>query len=173
MELRDTIVESQRKIIDALADCELHISLLYTKYAECFPETMTNWLGLAAEEKTHSNLLRSMHRILDKGRIFYNLGKFDSNALKEMDRLINNSLKEANNPAITYSDVISAAFKIETSIIESKFYDVVASDAPEFKIIAQRLTEDTKRHVELVRSRFHTEINTQREAYAFHNESAR
>ena len=38
--------------------------------------------------------------------------------------------------------------------MDSHFYDVVSSDAPEFKIIAERLSADTQKHVELIRNHF-------------------
>ncbi|MDD4869724.1 MAG: hypothetical protein PHR77_04125 [Kiritimatiellae bacterium] len=154
MDIKNKVIESQRKIIDALADCEIHIGSLYEKYAVKFPEMKTQWLGLANAEKTHYDLLKTMHRILDKGSIFYNLGKFGDKALLQMESLINESLKNADNPGLTSGDAISTAFKIETSVIDSHFYDVISSDAPEFKIIAQRLSADTKKHVEAIRNHF-------------------
>jgi len=158
MDVKNKVIESQRKIIDELADCETQIGSIYRKYAVRFPEMKTLWLGLADAEKTHFDLLKTMHRILDKGSIFYNLGKFDDQTFVQIKSLIDESLKNADNPGLTSSDAISTAFKIETSVIDSHFYDVVSSDAPEFKIIAQRLSVDTKKHVETIRNYFHKDI---------------
>ena len=160
MSIKDKVIESQRKIIDSLSDCEIHISSLYKRYAERFPETKTKWLDLADTEKTHSDLLKTMHRILNKGSIFYNLGKFDKETLQRVESLINESLKNADNPGLTFNEAISTAFKIETSVVDSHFYDVVKSDAPEFKLLAERLSADTREHVEVIRNRFHKEMKT-------------
>ena len=155
MDVKTKVLESQRKIIDSLAGCELHIGLLYEKYASLFPAMNKSWLGLADAEKTHSNLLKTMHHILDKGSIFHNLGKFNDEVIQSMIDLLDESLKKVNDPNFTSSDAINTALKIESSIMDSHFYDVVSSDAPEFKIIAERLSSDTKKHVQAVRSHFH------------------
>jgi len=158
MEVKNKIIEAQRKIIDALAGCENNIGLLYEKYASRFPEMKQQWSSLSKAEKMHANLLKTMHRILDKGSVFYNLGKFSDVAIQPMITIINSALKEADAPDLTSDDAITAALKIESSIMDAHFYDIVASDAPEFRIIAERLSGETKQHAELIRKHFEQNI---------------
>lgn len=157
MDIKDKVVESQRKIIDALAACELHIGSLYEKYASLFPGMEAQWRGLAAAEKTHADLLKTLHRILDKGRLFFNIGKFDDRTLQPVVSLVETSLKKADTPGFTADEAVATALQIEASILDAHFYDLVSSDAPEFKIIAERLSSDTRKHVAAIRDRFHGE----------------
>jgi len=152
MDVKNKIVQSQKKIIDALSGCESNISLLYAKYAVKFPEMQKQWSDLSKAEKMHANLLQTMHRILDRGIIFLNLGKFSDEAIQPMVALIEDSIKKADAPTLSRNDAISTALRIESSIMDSHFYDIVNSDAPEFKIIAERLSADTKKHVDMVRN---------------------
>ena len=93
MDIKNKVIESQKQIIDSLAECELQICHLYQKFAARFPEMKNQWLGLAAAEQTHHNLLKTMHSILKKGNLFYNLGKFSDEAIQLMIVLIRDSLK--------------------------------------------------------------------------------
>ncbi len=150
MDIKEKVIESQRKIIDDLAECEVHVGMLYDKYAAIFPAMKTEWSGLATAEKTHADMLKSMHRILDKKSLFFNLGKFGKEATSQLLDFINEAIKSADKPGFTMQDAVNAALKIETSIIDAHFYDIVTSDAPEFKIIADRLTADTKKHIKAI-----------------------
>lgn len=154
MDIKVKVINAQRKIIDSLAACEIRIGALYEKYAALFPEMNAKWLSLADTERVHSDLLKTLHRILDKGNTFYNLGRFTEQAIQPMVSLIDNSHKDADRMKLSSIEAITTALQIESSILNSHFYDVVASDAPEFRIIAARLAADTKQHADDIRSYF-------------------
>lgn len=154
MDVKDKIIESQRKIIDDLAECEESISLLYQKYAARFPAMRSQWESLVEAEHTHAKLLKSMHRILDKGSIFFNIGKFNKDMMEPVHKVIEDALAAAEKPDLTQQDATKSALSIESSLLDAHFYDKVTSDAPEFKIIAERLSKETKKHVEVIRSNF-------------------
>ncbi len=158
MELKNKIIEAQKKIVETLTECEINIGRLYEKYAARFPEAKDLWSTLSKVEETHANLLKTMHRIFDKGNIFYNLGKFGDAAIQPTIDLINRSLKEADAPGFKAADAMKTGLKIESSLIDAHFYDIVDSDAPEFKIIAARLSSETKHHAELIRHYFEKHI---------------
>ena len=105
---------------------------------------------LAEAEKSHYNLLKTMHSILDKGSVFINLGRFGGEALEAMIGSVDEAIKKADEDSFERSDAVAVALKIETSLIDSHFYDVVSTDAPEFKIIAGRLSSEIKKHVDLI-----------------------
>jgi hypothetical protein len=154
MDAKSTVIRSQRKIIDELAGCEARIGLLYEQYATRFPDMEPHWRGLAEDEMTHSALLKTMHRILDKGSLFFDLGKFSSGALPAINALLDRAMERAKTRSFAPDEALSTAFEIETSLIDSHFYDVVTSDAPEFRIIAARLSKDTKEHAASIRDDF-------------------
>jgi len=88
------------KIIDELAEFEVRVGLLYDKYAEIFPEISVQWLALAEAERVHSILLKSMHRLLDKGNLFFNLGKFSKEAMLPTPEITNLSSESQSVPSI-------------------------------------------------------------------------
>ena len=154
MDTKAKIIESQKRILDSLVDCETQVGKLYEMYAARFPSMKDQWLGLSGQEKVHANLLKTMHRFLDKGNTFYNLGKFDPAAIQPIVAIVLEAQAKVNDETLTSSEAISKALAIETSILDSHFYDVVTTEAPEFKIIAERLSADTKKHVDSIRHAF-------------------
>ena len=157
MDTKTKIIESQNKILDALSACETSIGLLYDKYAKRFFGTSTFWTALAEAERTHAHLLDTMHRFLDKGCLFYNLGKLNADEIKPIMTFIEESLKEADDKSLTLKNALSNALRIESSLLDAHFYDIVKSDASEFAIIAQRLSSETSKHLDSIRQVFNQE----------------
>jgi len=157
MDTRTKIIESQKRIIDNLAECETLIGQLYGAYAGRFPAMKEFWTKLSKTEASHARLLRTMHRILDKGSLFYNLGKFDDKEIQHVKAITSEGLQHAIDRAFTPKKALSTALAIESSLLDAHFYDVVKSEASEFKIIAQRLSSDTRKHLESIRHAFNME----------------
>ncbi len=152
MGTKETIIGAQKKIIDDLAQCEDVIANLYKLYSTVMPEFGPFWKDLAAIEKIHANMLRSMHRQLDQGYVFRDIGRFINSATVASFLLrVRTAMDEAED--VSPRDAIQTALSIENSILDAHFYDIVQSDAPEFQVISKRLASDTQDHVDLVRKK--------------------
>ena len=153
MDIRTKVREAQRRILDHLAQCEEAIATLYDAYGRSFPEMAAFWNSLSAEEHAHVRLLKSLHKQLDKGNVFYNLGRFDTQIIDAYITKARAEQAALKTGTVSASQAVSVALLLETSLVDAHFYDIVTSDAPEFTVIADHLSKATRRHIALVRER--------------------
>ncbi len=151
MAISDKIISAQRRIIDRLIEWEELVGELYSHYAVRFPEQGPAWRQLAREEKTHAGALGTIRKLLDSGHHLEGIGEFNGDIIDQEVAEVRRALKRADHSALTLGEAIKTARLIESSIIESKFYDVVSCSAPEFERIASMLRSDTMRHLEKLR----------------------
>lgn len=159
MTIKDSIIEAQTAIINNLALCEDTIAALYATYASAIPTMAGFWRELSKKERVHADLLRSMHKQLANGHIFQNIGRFDPASIEAFLSKLNTAISRATHAAISEEEGIETALGIESSVLDAHFYDIVRSDAPEYRFIADRLSTDTHSHVQLVRDKL-LEIQT-------------
>jgi hypothetical protein len=154
MNMKTKIGESQRELLNHLAAFEASIAELYDEYAVVLPSDSEFWRTLASEERVHEVFMRGMSLLLDRGFLFYNLGRFDIQSVDALAAEIAAELVAAKtrDAAVTASHALGTAFFIEKSIIDGHFYQVAESSAPEFSIIATHLFQDAKIHLKRVRS---------------------
>lgn len=153
MEIKDQVIQAQSKIIDRLTLCEEAISELYALYSTLFPGQKEFWAELSHEEQTHANLLQSMHGKLDNGMIFHNIGRFDVAGIESFLITVNKAIADAKEKSVTPLQGIQMGILIESSLLESHFYDIVKADDEVFTAIAGRLSEDTQKHVKTVQNK--------------------
>lgn len=161
MDVKTKVITAQKEIINKLAACEEAISDLYHAYSTAMPEHKDFWQNLSNKEKSHASLLRSMHKQLDRGEIFHNIGRFSLENLDGFLAMIKDSTTSAEDNDCTELSAMEAALTIEASILDAHFYDIVKSDDAEYKVIADRLSKDTHSHAKLVREKL-LEIQSKR-----------
>ncbi|HEY5791499.1 MAG TPA: hypothetical protein VIX81_12795 [Gammaproteobacteria bacterium] len=152
MSVKEKILNSQRRILDRLIEWEESAAKLYGRYARRFPEQAEVWLGLAREEAEHAAALRAFHVLLDHGFLLEGIGGFDSSIVDQEIATARTALERADKPSLQLADAIATARAIETSVIETQFYDVVSCKAPEFEAIAEMIVGGSDRHLEKLRS---------------------
>jgi hypothetical protein len=150
MNVQNRVIQAQTKIINDLALCEEAISDLYFTYSRVFPDSQEFWKDLSQKEIGHANILRSMHKQLVKGNLFRNMGRFNPAEIGFFIDRLNDVNVYAKENSITQEEAVLTALSIESSILDAHFYDIVQSDADEYRIIASRLSADTHDHVKAV-----------------------
>lgn len=146
MSLQAKIEDSQRTLLDELARCESQLSELYALYARSYPEATSIWLQLSKEERAHERFLKSLHKLLDEGQVFYNLGRFNAQALQTFTAELTSSLEVAKQKDIPLLKAFETALFLENSVIDGHFYDLAKNDAHGFAVVADHLSRDTDRH---------------------------
>ena len=153
MNIKEKVIEAQKEIINKLVRCEESVAELYKTYSEVVPDPDGFWKDMSQKEEVHANLLRTMHKQLDKGCIFYNIGRFSTSEIDSFLTMLHDNITYAKENNITSEEAIKIAISVESSIIDTSFYDIVNSDAPEYKYIAERLSNDTHEHVKAVQKK--------------------
>lgn len=151
MTTKDQIGESQRAILYSLARHEDGISELYASFASRLPSHESFWLHLSKEEQGHGRLLMGLEKVLERGFLFYEIGRFKIDVINAKIGEMATICGVVRSSGITPLDAASIACEIESGMIDSQFFKVVTSDAPEFKHVAGALTKATEKHSMQVR----------------------
>jgi hypothetical protein len=151
--MKDLIIQSQRKILNDLAAHEAMIGELYDMYAAMHPQSSAMWSALAKEERGHSSMLTSLNKLLDNGSLFWNLGEFAGANVAEQFRVIHTAVNWARGMKQSESECLRTALSIESSLIDSKFYSVVTSEAKEFTYVCQALSRATEKHLQQLKDK--------------------
>jgi hypothetical protein len=148
--VRDRVAEAQRKILVDLEACEVAVSGLYAMYAAHLPQMAEFWSGMAHEERGHALLLHSLHRILDRKCVFQEIGRFDATAFAQCHNRVRSAMESVDAGELTPERATRAALTCEMTFVESQFFNIVTSDAPEFQMIATHLAEASRAHARLI-----------------------
>lgn len=151
--MKDRIIQEQRKILEGLVAWESMIGELYERYAILNPQNRQLWSAMASEERVHSTMLASLHTLLDSGHLFWNIGQFHHELIADELAFVRDALNHARSGNPSEADCITVAIRIETSLIDSKFYAVVKSEAKEFAYICKALSVATTKHVQRLKDR--------------------
>ena len=144
--IRAKIAAAQGQILDALIGCESQTAAMYEGFAVLFPDSSLLWSELAAEERQHAKVLEAMHAVLARGNLFQNIGRFEQAKMKALHDLLETVNRKVLTGKTTLAEAVAAAVKVERSFVESHFYKVVLSDAPEFTAMCKTLQAEEERH---------------------------
>lgn len=151
MDAKAAITEAQGKILDRLAECETAAAQLYTLFSETFADNTAFWTELAKEEHQHARLLLSLHNVLDKGCLFYHIGRFSKERIDTFLRVVKNEARLLKTGRVSKLQSYHAALRVESTLLESGFYECVESDAPAFQHLARAMVQRTEEHRERIR----------------------
>lgn len=146
-EVQESVKAAQADMLGLLVALEEAAGGLYSAYSERLAGSADFWARLAAEELQHATLLKGLYKILDQGRVFRNVERFNRRDIEADIRVILNAEFVARHGKLSPHDAVNTALRIERAITESGFYASVTSDAPEFALIAARLMGCTKEHL--------------------------
>jgi hypothetical protein len=150
MDTLKKIVEAQDLLLKALAGCEATVAELYGNYATRFPEMGDFWNGLAEEEHKHAALLEEVRDELRQGVIMRGLDHFEPKQVRALVDYVRARVDEVQQGKTTKSQAVAIALSIESSIIDSRFFDFAQSNGSAFQNVAERLSHDTKEHIKMV-----------------------
>lgn len=156
MNVRDSVARAQKDILGKVIERELQVARLYDGFSESFPELSELWSSLAKEERGHASILKKMETYIDDGHFLWNLGRLREEVFQDEDQLVLDIQRDFDQGKLNPSNALMAAVRIENSLLDSKFYDVVSCDLPEFKETAERLRYSEEQHM----NRLKTEIIT-------------
>ena len=146
------IIASQDHLLRTLACCEATVAELYTVYERDFPEMGDFWGGLAKEEQKHAALIDEVRNDLESGFIMRGLDHFGVEQVRTLIDYVRDRITESEQKKVTNTQAIAIALSIESSIIDSRFFEFAKSDGSSFQKAAQQLLHDTKDHIQMVQN---------------------
>lgn len=146
-DLKASVISLQADIIGLMVSLEEATSSLYQTYSARCQDSKDFWEKMASEETRHADMLRSLYKTLEDGKVFYNLDRFKKENIQADIDFIRIAEFDALHGKLTPNKAVNVALRLERSITESAFYSTVKSDAPEFKRIAETLVGQTREHM--------------------------
>lgn len=150
MGVLNKLIQAQDEILQCLEECEHTIGALYSVYSEAYPEMAPFWGGLAEEESKHGRLLKSVRCELRNGSLLSGLDHFRKDSVQHLIDYVKARIAEAETAPPKKKQAVAIALSIESSIIDTRFFDFAKSDGTSFKAVANQLKHETKNHIQLV-----------------------
>lgn len=144
------IIQAQDRIVQHLALCEKTIGELYALYATCHPGMAEFWSTLAAEERIHAATLEGVRSDLQNGTFMHGLDHFTVAQVQNRIDFVRQRMSEAREHPTTEKQAVSIALSIESSIIDSRFFEFAKSDGSAFQQAAHKLVHETSNHIRMV-----------------------
>jgi len=144
--------DTQTDILDLVKQHEESLALLYSAYADRFPEHGAFWGRLADEETQHAawvDYLRERLRDDEFGRI---VNRFPRPAIEHSIAYVNRLIEEARHGETTDIRAMANALDLEQALIESRYFECVEGDSPELKHTLSLLADSTHEHFERIQA---------------------
>ena len=139
---------AQTKVLEMLIRHEELLSQLYGMYAMKLSRRHAFWYGLAMDEKSHADWLRTL-MFLDFGEgTLFDEKRFDLEVIQASIELARARLNEVESKTLYPFIAVSTALEMEQAMIERKYFEVCAGDGEEFRRIMETLAAQTKTHVD-------------------------
>ena len=147
VELQANVKAAQANMLGLLVSLQEAASALYSAYAQRLSSRSDFWARMAAEEMQHAAMLRSLYKVLEQGKVFYNVERFNRKAIQaETDFILDAEFQARHGRCSIYS-AVNAALRVERSLCKSGFYATATSDAPQFRIIAASMMRHLDAHI--------------------------
>ncbi|MBU2102556.1 MAG: hypothetical protein ABH865_04435 [Candidatus Omnitrophota bacterium] len=145
----------QKKMIELLAQNEEIISELYLHCARKNIAQYSFWSTLAQEELLHASWLRKLGADIESGKVRLDENRFRADTIEESIRSIEGHLAQFRQKPPSLKEAIAVAETIESTLAESEFFKVFATDDPLLqgllRALAQACVEHRNRLLEMAR----------------------
>ena len=143
--------DKELEITNKLAENEETLGKLYQIYANKFSDYRQFWEDLVTAEKKHAGWIRKLQTEAEKERLLIRPYRFNVVAVQNQIKHVEEEIQKTAGPNYSLTNALSAALNFETSLLESKYFEIFDSFSLEMKKIFNDITEDTKGHVIKVR----------------------
>ena len=138
--------EQKINVIERLKKHEEGMMELYKIYAEKFPDYKEFWTELVAEEQGHVDYINKIVLTAEK----IDPARFDVHAIQTSIFHIKDHINMAQTEDITIEQALKTALTIETTPIESKYYEITRDYSDEIIKIFNIIKKDFKEHKEKI-----------------------
>ena len=138
--------EYQSEVIELLAQHEETVAEIYKAYAEKLPDKKHFWTVLHLEELDHAAWIRRLKQKVEEGFIYFNEERFKTETIRTSLDYLKEILSKVKKEKVNLKHALSTGMDIESSLIESKFYEVYETDDHEFRQLLSALAGAFKEH---------------------------
>jgi len=134
------------RIIELLVEYELAVSELYRACAAKFPDEQSFWNELAEEEVDHAFRIRMISEEADAGYVEVDDKVFAERPVESSIEYAREITQRVLSNGINLLGVLSLAYDIESSLIESEYYKVFKGDSLRFNAMIREIHMESAIH---------------------------
>ncbi len=139
------------KIVDLLIKYELEMAKLYAVCAKSFPELESFWKELSLEEIKHASNIRELMKEADNKKMSLNESRFNIRPLEISIEHAIDITRRVNEKDLDLLGILSLAYDIESSLIESKYYEIFADKSRNFNNRLKQVRDESRGHARRIR----------------------
>lgn len=133
--------------LELLMQVEAAMANYYTACSETWSEQSGLWMNLAIEEERHEKIISDLVKIIrahpDQFQTRLNI---ESSAVESFIASINEKVPDLRHGKVTLKGALEFALGMEESIIEARFFDLVASNNSRFMEFTDTMASDLEKH---------------------------
>jgi hypothetical protein len=143
--------------LGSLGAHELALAELYATYGRVWADDGPLWSELAISERSHAESVRSLARIVaERPEAFSPARPLTAAATRLQAGYVVSRTREVASGAVSHRTALLTARDIESSLLETRFDELFATDDREYLSIAGGIVADTGTHYRLIDQRLHT-----------------
>lgn len=139
------------EVVDLLMKYEITIGQFYAACAEKFPVQAPFWNRLADEEKKHALEIKTLCRKVDSKTIFLEEARFKIRPLEISIEYVEKTTERVKGGLLNLIEALSIAHSIETSILESNYFELFAGDSVSLNHHLKKIKEESNDHQKRVK----------------------
>ncbi len=127
---------------------EIVTSRMYIMFSDRYPEHVSFWRQMAAEQILHADLVKTLYKAEVQGAVNYNDGGVNEETLETIILFIERIIKKAENDMITDETALALSMEIESSLIDKNVYKSFTVQDAKCKHIPGKLFNGTRQHLQ-------------------------
>lgn len=135
------------EVLEAMRGLELLVAELYRGFAVAFPEDRALWEGLVREEEGHAAALAELKAAVGRCGDRVEQAKANPAALATYRKGVEDQIGRLRKGGLFRTAALFIARDLERTLIERKYFDIVACDDAEFRSVRDRIESETRSHL--------------------------
>ena len=141
-------------IVKTLADYERLLSKYYEALAVACPQKQDFFIRMSKAELGHAKLVDNLAEKICSGDVRFAPGRFTIAQLKKAESIIVANMASLAGMKLAPREALARALGVEKSLIEDRFYEVVAADSSASKLFKGAMIKSIAAHVDTVEREF-------------------
>ena len=134
-------------ILGTLRQLEAAMARYYLSCSEAWAEQSAFWMALAVEEEGHEKIIEDLCRIIDLHPEQFDEGlTIEHSAVESYITTVQERTSDILKGKHTFREALSFAMKMEESILEGRFFEIVRSENDGFSRLVDVLANDLAKH---------------------------
>jgi hypothetical protein len=135
------------EVLKQMSMFETKLAELYSTCASMWQEDCQFWLDIWRDELSHALYINNIIEIIaNKPGIFEKGLPFNVLEVQTIISSIISTIEQINKGEITKDKLLLIANNLEVGFIENKYSEIVRTDDMEYKMLIQKVVDDTRKH---------------------------